>query len=72
MTTFAYPNGKQRSDYNSDTRDIVESVGFKLAVTTNWGISTINTDRFQLNRFSPWDKEPSKYHLRLIRNALGI
>lgn len=72
VTSFAYPNGKANVDYDNQGRDLVKSLGFELAVSTNWGISTTDTDHFQLNRFSPWDKQPSRYHIRLLRNALGI
>ncbi|MDX2367655.1 MAG: polysaccharide deacetylase family protein [Colwellia sp.] len=69
---FAYPNGKLGVDYDSATRDLAEQVGFDYAVSTNWGISSNHTDKFQLNRFTPWDKTPLKFHLRLIRNLIGL
>ncbi len=69
---FAYPNGKLGVDYDKCTRDIVEQQGFEYAVSTNWGASTDKTDKYQLNRFTPWDKTPLKFHLRLLRNLLGL
>jgi len=72
LTGFAYPNGKWQKDYNQESRDIVASTGFSYAVSTNWGVSTKDTDTYQLNRFSPWDKSALKFHLRLLRNAVGI
>lgn len=72
VTGFAYPNGKVDVDYNQATRAMVEEVGFDYAVSTNWGISNKQTDKFQLKRFTPWDKTPLKFHLRLIRNLASI
>lgn len=69
---FAYPNGKIKADYSQDSVEIVKSLGFQYAVSTNWGISDGQSDVYQLNRFIPWDKTPTKFHLRLIRNLLGI
>lgn len=68
---FAYPNGKLDQDYNADTREIVKSLGFSAAVSTNWGYSTANTDLFQLPRFSPWDRSRHRFAMRLIGNLVG-
>ncbi len=68
---FAYPNGKLNRDYDSVTRDIVADLNFDYAVSTNWGISTVKSDKFQLNRFTPWDLSPLKFHLRFLRNLLA-
>lgn len=68
---FAYPNGKVGIDYDSVTRNIVQELGFDYAVSTNWGVSNKEQDKYQLNRFSPWDKTPLKYHYRLMRNLIG-
>ena len=68
---FAYPNGKLGTDYDQTTRNIVEQTDFEYAISTNWGVSTQTTDRFQLNRFTPWDDTPLKFHLRLLRNLYG-
>ena len=72
VRTFAYPNGKYQSDYDDVSREAVIENNFELAVSTNWGVSSKRTDRYQLNRFTPWDKTPFKFHLRLLRNALSI
>lgn len=70
VTGFAYPNGKINHDYNAISRDIVADLKFDYAVSTNWGVTTKNSDKFQLNRFTPWDTSPLKFHLRLLRNLL--
>ncbi|MFD2167322.1 polysaccharide deacetylase family protein [Thalassotalea euphylliae] len=67
---FAYPNGKLGDDYSSETRNIVEEQGFETAVSTHNGVSNKETDIFQLKRFTPWDKSPLKFHLRLLLTAL--
>lgn len=72
ISGFAYPNGKISVDYDEVTRDIVSELGFDYAVSTNWGHSTQKTDKYQLNRFTPWDKTPLKFHIRLVRNLLGL
>lgn len=72
VTSFAYPNGKPGQDYLLEHADIVKQLGFKAAVSTKWGVSDSKTDRFQLNRFTPWDKSESKFMLRLSMNLLNV
>lgn len=69
---FAYPNGTKNTDFDDITVKLVEDAGFASAVTTDWGISTANTSRYQLKRFTPWDQTASRFHLRLIKNASGF
>ncbi|GAC18555.1 polysaccharide deacetylase family protein [Paraglaciecola arctica] len=69
---FAYPNGKPVEDYPLSAVDLVKQSGFEYAVSTTSGLSTPVSDFYQLNRFTPWDKTPLKFHLRMIRNMLGI
>jgi len=70
VATFAYPNGKPELDYLPEHAEIVKELGFVGAVSTLSGVSTMNTDVFQLRRFTPWDKTPVKFLLRLGRNYL--
>jgi len=70
VSGFAYPNGKIMDDYDLTTKGIVEESGFDYAVSTNWGITTKSSDKYQLNRFTPWDITPLKFHLRLLLNRL--
>lgn len=65
---FAYPNGKPDIDYLEEHVEIVRRVGFDAAVSTESGVSDRFTDRFQLRRFTPWDKTPLKFILRLMKN----
>lgn len=67
---FAYPNGKPGMDYQRQHVEIVRSLGFKAAVSTSWGAANRLTDPYQLPRFTPWDKRPERFMLRLIQNNL--
>tara|TARA_R110002126_G_scaffold10245_20_gene46509 strand:+ start:6437 stop:7381 length:945 start_codon:yes stop_codon:yes gene_type:complete len=65
---FAYPNGVEGVDFDDVTLKLVQQAGFSSAVITNWGVSTPQTPLFKLKRFTPWDKKPLKFHLRLVLN----
>lgn len=65
---FAYPNGKPHYDYKLDQVDIVKKAGFEAAVSTEWGVSSSQSDKLQLARFTPWDRTPVKFMLRLLIN----
>lgn len=69
---FAYPNGQPGEDYNLDHIEIVKKCGFKAAVSTTWGVSSTRTDKYQLARFTPWDKEPERFLFRLMVNQKNI
>ena len=65
---FAYPNGKPGEDYSPQCVDIVRSLGFDAAVSTQWGSSSVATDLFQIRRFTPWDKSKLRFGARLLAN----
>ena len=65
---FAYPNGVKDIDFDDTTVKLVTEAGFSSAVITNWGICTAATPPHLLNRFTPWDKSPLKFHCRLTLN----
>jgi len=65
---FAYPNGKPGVDYGAEHVAMVRTLGFEGAVSTAWGASTQPDDVFQLPRFTPWDRTPLRFVLRLARN----
>ena len=67
---FAYPNGKTRTDFDSTTTELVKQAGFKTAVVTDPGISDKNTSPWLLKRFTPWDRTPTRFQLRLMKNML--
>ena len=65
---FAYPNGKPGTDYRRRDRDLVKSLGFEAAVSTQWGAADRDSDLFQLPRFTPWHGSAHRFHLALLRN----
>jgi peptidoglycan/xylan/chitin deacetylase (PgdA/CDA1 family) len=65
---FAYPNGRPGKDYSAQTVAIVRQLGFEAALTTAPGVSTADTDLFQLPRFTPWDRTALRFSMRLIHN----
>lgn len=65
---FAYPNGKPTTDYHAGTVQLVRRAGFRAAVSTSWGSATPRSDRFQLPRFTPWDRTRLRFGLRLATN----
>lgn len=71
VRTFAYPNGVPGKDYGAEAVALARAAGFDAAVSTAWGVSTALTDRFQLARFTPWDRKRWKFGLRFARNLLS-
>lgn len=65
---FAYPNGAPAVDYTMAHRDLVERLGFSVAVSTHWGVAVGESDSLQLPRFTPWDRQQEKFALRLLLN----
>jgi len=65
---FAYPNGRPGQDYHDRHVALVRALGFAAAVSTAWGVATRASDPYQLPRFTPWDRTPARFLLRLARN----
>lgn len=65
---FAYPNGKPGEDYESRHVAMARELRFEGAVSTSWGASRGRPDPFQLPRFTPWDRSPLRFVLRMARN----
>jgi peptidoglycan/xylan/chitin deacetylase (PgdA/CDA1 family) len=65
---FAYPNGKPGQDYRAEHARFVEQAGFEAAVSTAWGSAHKQSPRFELPRFSPWDRTPERFAARLAAN----
>ena len=68
VTLFAYPNGKPGQDYLPEHVAMVRELGFSAAVATAWGAASATTDAWQLPRFTPWDKTPARFMVRLLWN----
>ena len=69
VSLFAYPNGKPHDDYRAEHVALAKELGFSAAFSTAWGAAHHASDLFQLPRFTPWDKAPSRFILRLIQNS---
>lgn len=69
---FAYPNGKSGRDFTAEHVQMVVESGFDAAFCTDWGQARPTTDnRFQLKRFTPWDRNPWLFSLRLGLHILA-
>lgn len=66
---FAYPNGKPEQDYSISHREIVKNAGYEAALSTHPGVADSFTDKWQLPRFTPWDRSTSKFLIRMALNA---
>lgn len=69
VTLFAYPNGKPHVDYKPEHVAMVRELGFEAAFSTAWGVAHAGSDRFQLPRFTPWDRTRARFFLRLMHNT---
>lgn len=67
---FAYPNGKPGRDYLPDHVRMVRELGFDAAVSTAHGAAGIDSDLYQLPRFTPWDRGQLRFTLRMAQNML--
>jgi peptidoglycan/xylan/chitin deacetylase (PgdA/CDA1 family) len=65
---FAYPNGVPAQDYAAEHAAMARECGFDAAVSTAWGAASASSDRFQLPRFTPWDRTRLRYGVRLLDN----
>ena len=68
VSLFAYPNGKPGEDYTQRSVDLVRSLGFDAAVSTQWGASGAGDDLFQIRRFTPWDHARLRFGVRMLAN----
>jgi peptidoglycan/xylan/chitin deacetylase (PgdA/CDA1 family) len=67
---FAYPNGRPVHDYGPEHVTLARELGFEAAVSTAWGAARPGSDLFQIPRFTPWDRRPFPFGLRLARNLM--
>jgi peptidoglycan/xylan/chitin deacetylase (PgdA/CDA1 family) len=72
VRVFAYPNGSPNRDFSKEHVDLVAACGFEAAVTTAWGAASVNSSPFQLPRFTPWQKSPQTFILRLLHNCTRV
>lgn len=68
VTLFAYPNGRPGKDYTLRDVHLARAAGFEAAVSTAPGLANPASDRFQLPRFSPWDRTMPRFAVRMARH----
>lgn len=64
---FAYPNGVPGKDYLPDQIQIIKECGYDAALSTKPNVASQHDDRWQLPRFTPWDKTPLRFMLRIAK-----
>jgi peptidoglycan/xylan/chitin deacetylase (PgdA/CDA1 family) len=72
VRSFAYPNGRPGHDFLPIHRDILPDLGLTAAVTTEKGVASKISDPFMLPRFTPWDKTPLRFLVRLLMNTRNV
>ena len=68
VALFAYPNGRPDQDYADRHAAMVHRLGFRAAVSTAPGVARTGDDRYQLPRFTPWDRTPGRWLARLVNS----
>ena len=66
VTQFAYPNGQPGRDYGRTHVAMVKEAGFRCAVSTTPCTARPGMDRYELPRFTPWDKSGWRFAARLL------
>lgn len=70
IRVFAYPNGRPVKDYGDEHVAMVPECGFDAAVSTRPAAADRHSDIYQLPRFTPWDRTPTRFALRLLRTLV--
>lgn len=70
ISVFAYPNGRPIKDYAAEHVDMVSRAGFEVAVSTRPAAADRRSGLHELPRFTPWDRTPSRFALRLLRSLV--
>jgi len=65
---FAYPNGMPSQDYRASHVQMVRESGFEAAFSTAIGSADATSDLYQIPRFRPWGRTPTRYGLRLAKS----
>jgi len=64
VTLFAYPNGRPE-DYTPETVSLVRRAGYRVAVTTTFGVNDGGDDPLLWKRGTPWESDQPRYALKL-------
>lgn len=68
---FAYPNGRPGRDYRTEHARMAAEAGFESAVCTTPATARSGVDRYELPRFTPWDKTPWRFAARLAMSRMS-
>jgi peptidoglycan/xylan/chitin deacetylase (PgdA/CDA1 family) len=66
-TIFAFPNGIPAKDFNAQHIDVVKSLGFDGAVSTQPGVANVKSNRFSLPRLIPWQSNRYSFLFELMK-----
>lgn len=72
ISVFAYPNGVPGRDFLPQHVAMVRELGFSAAFTTSAGVARHGSDIYQLPRFTPWDRTPLRFGLRMVNNLRSL
>ena len=68
--SFAYPNGRPGTDFDSSHEKMAREAGFEVAVSTRWACAKRKDSLFALPRFTPWERGKHAYWMRLTKTAV--
>lgn len=66
--TFAYPNGRPGVDFRPEHGAMLEELGFRCAVSTEWSVATPAASRYALPRLTPWELTESGWVKRMLKS----
>jgi peptidoglycan/xylan/chitin deacetylase (PgdA/CDA1 family) len=70
VSLFAFPNGQPGRDYRPEHVEMVVQAGYAGAFSTVLDTARPGMSRYELPRFTPWDKVPWKFGARLALRRL--
>ncbi len=71
VNLFAYPNGRWGKDFDDRHRTMAKAAGFAAAFSTDPGTCRFGSDRWALPRFTPWDKDATRFKTRMWMNQIS-
>jgi peptidoglycan/xylan/chitin deacetylase (PgdA/CDA1 family) len=67
---FAYPNGIPKIDFLVAHQNILHRHGIQFALSTQSGLTTVDSNRFALPRITPWPRTYSSFWLQLQKHRI--
>lgn len=68
---FAYPNGRRALDFDARHAAMLQESGVRFSFTTHSGTATREASKWELPRFTPWDRTRYRFGARAFMNILG-